>query len=343
MRTRYFRHFSCAALLFVLLMPVFSTTADAAVERKILGPNDEPSGLVIVSPFRIEEDVQPGVRKTIQMTLTNDSDKEVDITLTPTDLAASSNPRSFIQKVEDGEFGAGDWLVPEIIDDRLAPWEQIKFDLVIDPPTSAPVGTNMAGLSVDTALAEGEPGTGDQQTGVARAEALVQIFLTVPGPVEHKLRIVDVDVRDTLVLGSQRFVVWDITYRNDGTVNEHVEGTFDVRSIFGNSAHREPIESSLVLRGSTRTQRIVWRDLPWVGAFTPEVKVRGDDAKLISATGERVIVFPWWLPVIILLLVVAPAVWIWWRRRQEWKLYLDDEDWDDDYAFDDDQDAIRDN
>ncbi len=319
-----------ALLLTMIMSP---TAAYAAVERTVLGPNDEPTGLVIVSPFRIEQDVQPGIRQTIEMTLTNDSDKAVDITVSPTDLAASADPRNFVEKVEDGEFGAGDWLVSEVTDDRLQPWEKISFSLVIDPPTDAAVGTNMAGLSIDTAIAEGAPGTADQLTGALRAEALVQIFLTVPGPIKHDLRIVDVDVRDTLVLGSQRFVVWDITYRNAGTVNEHVTGTVDIKSIFGNTAHRERLAESLVLRGSSRTHRLIWRDLPWVGAFTPHVKVRGDDVKTVRATGERVVVFPWWLPVAILAAIVLPAIFLWWRRRQEWKLYLDDESWDDEHAW----------
>ncbi len=321
----------------------FPTAAGAKVVRVDLGPNDDSTGLVIVSPFRIEQDVQPGVRQTIEMTLTNDSDQAVDITVTPTDLEASADPRNFVEKTEDGEFGAGDWLIPEVTDDRLEPWEQIQFDLVIDPPTDASVGTNLAGLSVDTALAEGKVGTADQLTGALRAEALVQIFLTVPGPIKHDLRILDVDVRDTLVLGSQRFVVWDITYRNAGTVNEHVSGSVDIRSIFGNSAHRERLEESLVLRGSTRTHRLIWRDLPWVGAFTPHVKVRGDDARTIRATGERVIVFPWWLPLVLGALIVLPAIWLWWRRRQEWKLYLEDDSWDDGAEFyEEDGDRIGD-
>lgn len=325
----------------LLATAVAPASASAEVNRRILGPNDEATGLVIVSPFRIEEDVEPGVRESITMTLTNDSDKTVDVTASPTDLEAAADPRNFVDQVEDGEFGAGDWLVPEIVHERLQPWERIEFELVIDPPLDAPVGTNLAGLSIDTAVAEGAPGTEDQRTGVLRAEALVQVFLTIPGPVRHDLRVVDVDVRDTLVLGSQRFVVWDVTYRNAGTVNEHVSGTFEVRSIFGNAAYRERISESLVLRGSTRTERIVWRDLPWVGAFTPHLRVRGDDAQLIRASGERVVVFPWWLPIIIGLLLAAPVAWLWWRRRQEWKLYLEDEGYDDGAEWDDDPSRLH--
>lgn len=320
---------------FVGTLFVPTSVANAEVTRRVVGPRDDATGLVIVSPFRVEMDVEPGVNERIEFTLTNDSDAPVDVTLEATDIAAASDPRNFVEKVEDGEFGAGDWLEPEIRDLRMEPWEVVTFELAISPPTDAPVGTNLAGMTVNTAGASGAPGTDDQGSGLYRSEALVQVFLTVPGPVEHDLRVLDVDVRDTYVFGSRRFVVWDVTFRNEGTVNEHVTGTVDVRSIFGNTAHRQRLQESLVLRGSTRTHRIVWHDLPWVGTFTPHVRVRGDDAKLVRATGERVVIFPWWLPVAIAMSILLPLLFLWWRRRREWQLYMEDEDlaepdyWDD--------------
>lgn len=326
---RIYRSF-CTSLLGMLaafaLLPAAS--AQAGITRTQLGPNDEASDLVIVSPFRIEEDVEPGSDRTIRITLTNDTDAAVDVTVDPTDLEAASDPRAFITTVEDGEFGAGDWLVPEVTETRMQPWERLTFDLRVRPPLNAAVGTNFAGLTIDTGPATGKPGTGDQSGGAFRAQALIQVFLTVPGAVQHDLRVTDVDVRDSLVLGSQRFVVWDITYDNRGSVNEHVSGSLDIRSIFGNSAHRETLAESLVLRGSKRTDRVVWRDLPWVGSFAPDVRVRGDDAKLVRASGERVTVIPWWLPVLIVASFVLPAIFLWWRRRREWRLYLDADDED---------------
>lgn len=319
----YMQRFVAVATATLALLAIPASAA--ALERTERNTNGEPTGLVAVQPARIELDVVPGTRQVVRMTLVNDADFEVDVTVTPTDLEAAADPRNFVDKTEDGEFGAGDWLFPEITHERLKPWELIEFDLVIDPPLTAAVGTNLAGLTVNTAPAKGVPGTEDQQTGLLSVEALVQVFLTVPGPVKHDLRIEDVDVRDRLVLGGQRFVVWDVTFRNAGTVNEHVTGSIDIRSIFGNSAHRERIDETIVLRGATRQHRLIWRDLPWVGAFTPNVTVRGDDAKKVTAVGERIVVFPWWIPVVFLVLVATPMAWIWWRRRQEWRLYLDDQ------------------
>lgn len=332
----------CVAAALIALVALIVTPAAGAIERIERDSAGEPTGLVAVQPARIEQNVIPGTRQTVQMTLVNDADFDVDITVKSTDLEAAVDPRNFVDKSENGEFGAGDWLYPEVEHLRLKAWEIVKFNLVIDPPIDAAVGTNLAGITVNSAPAKGAVGTDDQQTGLLSVEALVQVFLTVPGPVKHDLRIQDVDVRDRFVLGGQRFVVWDITFRNAGTINEHVSGSVDIRSIFGNSAHRERIDETIILRGATRQHRLVWRDLPWVGAFTPHVNVHGDDAAKITATGERIVVFPWWLPVLIVALVLAPVMWIWWRRRQEWKLFLEEESWEDGAAWADDSDRIGD-
>jgi hypothetical protein len=321
------RGLALAVALAAIAACIAPQAAFATVERKQNTPGDDPTGRLFISPGRIEQDVQPGVATTVPITLTNDSDGPFDVSLRATDVGQAADPRSVATAVEDGEFGAGDWLEPEIRDIRLEPFEQITFDLLVDPPTDAPTGTNLAGLIVDSTPAEGPLGTEDSDS-VFRIEGLIQVFLTVPGEVEHDLTVTSLDVRDTVLLGGQRFVVWDVTFRNDGTVNEHVSGSINVHSLFGNTAHREKVQNLLVLRGSSRTTRVIWRDLPWVGAFTPEARVRGDDAKLVTRTGDRVVILPWWLPVLVVLAVLLPFLVLWWRRRQEWKLYLDEEDED---------------
>ncbi|MCW2961342.1 MAG: hypothetical protein JWM90_1729 [Thermoleophilia bacterium] len=335
-------HLACMALVAAsftigLIQP---TVAAAEVERTKIEEPANPSGRLAISPARLESDVQPGVRTVVRVQLTNEGDEALDVTVSATDLGAASNPQSLASRVEDGEFGAADWFQSEVTDILIEPFERVSFDVVIDPPVDAPVGTNMGGIVVDGSTATGEPGTADNE-GVFNIEGLIQAFLTVPGPVKHDVRITDVDVRDSFVVGKRRLAVWELTLDNRGTVNEHVQGTFDVRSIFGNSATKIPIKDTIVLRGSKRVIRIVWDDVPWIGRFSPDVRLRADDAKRITAAGEAVTVFPWWIPLVIAALIVGPALLLWWRRRQEWKTYLDDEDHGADDEWDDDPTLAR--
>lgn len=309
-------------------------SSSAAVEREVR-TSAEPTGLVVVTPDRVEEKVQPGEQSVIQLEIYNDDEETIDVSLFMSDLGPAADPKSIAARVEDGEFGAGDWISPELTDLRLQPFEAARFDVVIEPPLTAPIGTNLGAITVRASVAAGAVGSRDDE-GVLQVDAIVQFFLTAPGPVDHDLRIHEVDVRDSFVLGSQRFAVWEVTFENRGTVNEHVSGTASIRSIFGNTVHRTKITNLIVLRGARRTTRIHWADLPWVGVFTPQVRVRGDDARLVEAKGERIAVMPWWLPVVLAAAILAPAVVMWWRRRREWRRYLDEEDWDDGGELDDD-------
>ena len=314
------------ALLVLTLLLVMPAQARAEVKRTVLPASTDPTGHLNISPGRYEHDVTPGTRQVFQVELLNDNDQAIDVSVDATDLGQSTDPHNVASRVEGGEFGAGDWLTPEVRDLRLLPFERVRFNVVVDPPVDAPVGTSLAGVAIDSTLADGSIGTRDA-TGNYLAEGLIQVFLTVPGPVSHKLRITDVKVRDKFVFGSQRFAVWDVTFRNDGTVNEHVNGSVDVNSIFGNSAYHSRIRELIVLRGATRTTRVVWNDLPWVGAFSATAKVRGDDARQVEASSGRVVVFPWWLGVLLAVVILGPFLFLWWRRRQDWKQFLEEDDW----------------
>lgn len=312
---------------------VRTNTADAAIERSIREGRTDPTGLLNVEPNRIELDVEPGVQATAAIRLFNDNpDETIDVTLEASDYGATADPKNIGEDVEDGEFGAGDWITFDASELRMEPYEDIELLAYITPPTDAPVGTNLAAIKVRGTVADGDVGASDQQD-VIQVEGLIQTFLTVPGPVEYDLRITDIDTRSTFLIGDNKFAVYDITFANGGTVNEHVSGSVHIRSIFGNTADRIEIDDLIVLRGAKRTTRVVWRDVPWAGVFTPELRVRGDNAKLVTQQGEPLVVFPMWLPVLIGAAVLLPPLFIWWRRRQEWKQYLDEdldeEDWDD--------------
>lgn len=322
-------HALFAALVTLGLLLCLAPTSLAAPTRIAGSPSSEPTGRLFISPGRVERDVQPGVRSTIKIRLTNDSDGPFDISLRTSDTGPAESPFSVASAVENGQYGAGDWLTPEIIDLRLDAWETIEFNLIVDPPDNAPVGTSMAGLIFNSGVAEGAIGTADS-TSMFKVEGLIQIFLNIPGPIKNDLRIVDVTTRDSVMLGNQRFVVWDVTFANYGTVNDHVSGELVARSIFGNAAQREKISNLLVLRGGKRTTRVVWRDLPLVGAFTPHVRIQGDDQKVTKKSGKRIVILPWWIPAGILVLIIVPMLTMWLRRRREWQQYLeqDEETWD---------------
>lgn len=311
------------AVLGVMAMALMLPPHADALTREVR-PVRTPDGFVHTSPPRIERDVAPGSRTTEQIRITNESTNAVDVSIRATDFGPTDDPRSLGTQVQRSEFGAGSWLTPEVRELRLAPFERVTLDITIDPPIDAPVGTSLGAIAVTAGPASGAVGASDDSSSLV-IDALVQMFLTVPGPVRHDLSITKVVTRDAFMFGSSRVITWDVGFDNRGTVNEHVSGSVNVGSIFGTRAARVQIDPTIILRGSSRTVRVVWRDVPWVGAFTPTVEVRGDDARKITRSGDRTIVLPWWVIPAIVLAIALPVLVMWWRRRRAWMAYLDDD------------------
>ena len=293
----------------LLLLPLLGapvTSAPAAVVREHRHVDPSPSGLLVVTPDRVERDVRPGERLTITAKLYNDGAAPLDVSLLTGDLGPAADPRSVATRVPDGTFGAGSWLTPELRDLRLAPFEAVSFDVLVQVPDTAPVGANFGALTVRAGAAGGAPGTADSSGGI-QTDAIVQFLITVAGTVRHDLTITQVNVHDTLSLRRRHAAVVDVTVRNDGTVNEYLSGAVAMRSVLGTTPFRGRIDRVLVLRGASRTVRIVWRDVPWVGSFTPTVTIARSGSSDLERRGDRIVILPWWLLVVLGALALLPV------------------------------------
>jgi hypothetical protein len=309
-------------------MGVLAGPAAAKVTREIL-PNPEPSNLINISPIRIERTVNPGVPETEHVKLYNDSSDRVNLTLTVVDLGPPEDETTLAQPLDAGayEFGAGEWLSPEITDTVLKPFEKLEFDVKIVAPGDAPVGSSFAGL--DFEFESQKPVETSQSHVAVKLHSLLQILLTVPGPVKNDLELLSAKTRDAFHMGGTSFVTYGLRYENDGTVNDHVNGDITITSLFGNKVEKIPLHERILLRGAKGSDRKVWSDLPRFGLFRSTLHIKGDDGKVITKDLGRVYVLPpWWLIVLIIALIVVPPVYLWWRRRREWMLYMEDEEWD---------------
>jgi hypothetical protein len=198
--------------------------------------------------------------------------------------------------------------------------------VVIAPPADAPVGSSYAGIQF--VIGDSATSVGDASVGI-KISSVLQILLTVPGPVEQKLTLLEAETRDAFHLGSSSFVTYGVRYRNDGTVSDHVHGKITIKSLFGNTVKTIDLRERTLIRGAMGSDRKVWADPPAFGLFTSTLDIEGDDGKVLHRDLGRVIILPpWWVLALIVAALVLPPVYLWWRRRREWLLYMDDEDWD---------------
>lgn len=320
-------------LLPALLLLALPSSVSAEVTREIL-TNAEPTNLVNITPIQVEREIEPGTRAIEQVSVYNDSDQQVRVRTAVVDLGVPEDPTLLAVPVRDGaQFGASEWVTVEISDTVLQPFEKITFDVIVDVPADAPVGSSYAGVEFDiTGTIDGSNAapSGESQVGL-RIVSVLQLLLTVPGPVERDLRLLEAKTRDAFRLGGTSFVSYGVRYRNEGTVNDHVKGRVRITSLFGNEVETLELRELTIIRGAERTDRVVWADPPRFGIFSATVEVTGDDGrKIVRDLGHVFLLPPWWLVALIVAALVLPFVYLWWRRRREWLQYLEDEDWDED-------------
>jgi hypothetical protein len=324
------RRVALALLSATLVALVFAVPANAAIKREVLS-NAEPTNLVNITPVRIERDVNPGEHATERVTVFNDSSHPVALDANVIDLGPPKDETLLAEPLLTGtaEFGAKDWVTSEVDTTTLLPFEKISFDIVIEPPADAPVGSSYAGVEFLVDNPESKPASGEAPQVGLKISSVLQVLLTVPGPVTRKLTLLDAKTRDAFHIGDTSFVTYGVRYRNDGTVNDHVKGAITVTSLFGNEVEKIDMRERILIRGAKGRDRKVWSDPPSFGIFTAKLTLQGDDGKVITKDLGRVYLLPpWWLIALIVAVLVLPPVYLWWRRRREWLLYMEDEEWD---------------
>lgn len=311
------------------LVTIFAAPSQAAVQREYM-EGFKPNSLLALYPNKAEITVTPGKPYLIPVTLENGFNKPLDVSVSITGLGPAPDPASLAAINDDAAFSAASWITPDIQDLRMQPLERVEFNLTVLPPDNAPVGTNFAGLVVKLAPASGKPGTGDVK-GTVQTQALGQLYLNIPGAQKRDLQLVSFKVDDKLFLGRSKFVVYEAKFHNNGNVNDHVTGRINISSMFGNSAASLQLRDMIILRGADRTQRIVWTDsIPWFGAFTAQLKAEGDGKQPVTGSADRVIILPpWWFFALVIAALTLPFAVAWWRRRNDWRQYLED-DWAED-------------
>ena len=313
-------------------------TASFAIEHLPMAPDTPEDGLLGVTPDRWLSSVDPGSSTTFKLTVTNKTGGDATVFFIPTDLEPAKDPARLSDVVSDAKYGAGDWIQPEVPKATLPNLSKVVIDVTVAPPKNAPVGSNFGGLLVQLKTPENPDIKSSGAAVIPKAQALVQIYPRVNGPVIKDLEITKVEAEETLKFLGSRFVRYDIEYENKGTVNEAVGGSLLINSMFGNTVEKLAVPELLVLRGAKRRVRVVWTDPPRFGRFTSQVKVDTSAGQERKQGDTVTILPPWWVILAIVLTILFGIFFTWRRKNQDWRQYLDEEDWDEDF---DDEDLVE--
>lgn len=282
----------------------------------------EATGGVGGFPDRALLEVDPGQRTTTCVGFANRTGAPVTFEFDVVDVATGRGNDAPIKVDAKSPFGAASWITATERSTAIPHGKVVWLRITIDVPEDATPG------SYYSAVRSTVKATGSATTRVAPGVD-VQVFFSIPGEADGGGEILDVtsprvvwwdgfDLGDLPVLEKARglgIAPIRFTWRNEGRYTDSVGGTIEVESdIGGKDVVRLDFPDRLVLRGGDRDFEVTWsRDIPLVGRFTPTIKARTLDGKVVERELPAIWVIPsWWYIVALVLAIAGPILW---RRR----------------------------
>jgi hypothetical protein len=304
----------------------YPVVADGS-RRQTFDAFDAVGGIAAIPP-RIVSELLPGQTDTYCVGFQNRGAETIDLAVEALNVAADDEGLPSSQR-EAADRGAARWLqlptheIRDLGTGDIA-WLQVKVHV----PDDAIAGSAYASVLATGAQPEGS-GSGAHVQSIPSVAA--QLFFDIPGDAVRSGRVVDVksprviwwdgfDLGGLPVLERMRGLGFaDITFawKNTGAFSSDIGGQLNVTSdLSDKSVARLPVDEAIVLAGSKRRFRVVWReDIPLLGRFTPVLEVRGDSGRVERHELDPIWVIPsWWY---IAALVIAIAIPVWLRRRSK--------------------------
>jgi len=259
---------------------------------------------ITVAPAVNSIDVDPGETITFEIVVKNQTLRDVELAIEPSDLAKRSGGSASLSFADPGTQprGAGGWLTAAPAIWSASAGTERTIPVTVQVPDDAGAGGHFAALII---TATPTVSTGEIQ--VTPETSVVALF-TVSGRFKRSL-----DVR---VTPSERWrwrggvVEWDIVIHNTGDVHENVSGTLDVNGALSSHVRRQ-LDPGILFPDERRVQhvRLDLRDSP--DLVRASARIIRDDAPVVTAVSARSWVLPWWM----LVLIAAAVGVIVWRVR----------------------------
>lgn len=293
---------------------------------------DQPPG-VLVSPvaFDVTRELRPGDSFTCTVTVRNRRPTSTTYELEPVGQRGRRGGGTEFVRAEQDEAGvtAATWMDPVTSSITLAPNQIGELPVVVTVPSDPPRGSAYGSIVVLRRTDAAATG-GDASVGI-RSGAAVALLLRIGGDGTPKLTFTD--TRAPLLRTDRAAWTWRARLRDEGTLHAVPRGRLRVRSMFGRTVARFPIETRVLLPGGDEPVAVTWKDTPWFGLYRYDVRVDARGATGASgarAEGWIIALPPWWIIALVVLAASGAAAWPLVQRRREWRRYLDEDEEADD-------------
>lgn len=266
-----------------------------------------------LAPARTVYTVRPGQTYNTRVVFRNLTRSPFTAHVVTRDLKPADDDGTFAVIAQGQARGAGKWFAPAVQSRRVQPDEKLDIPVRITVPADVRPGVYPAAVLVQRVLSNPASNERDGARITVTAGAASQFILTVPGGLETKAHLEQLDSPRVLWPGDKaRFAA---TLVNDGDTFVTAKGHVAIGPFTGYAQQNLQLPDKVdLLPGAQRRLEVEWDDRPPFGWFEPSV-VLDVSTRPVNRSYPLVFVLPpWWMVALLVAALMLPIV-FWLRRR----------------------------
>ncbi|MHB8143881.1 MAG: hypothetical protein ACYDGX_09550 [Thermoleophilia bacterium] len=297
----------------LVMSVVFPALAGAFTIQK---SGDPPSEQMVISPTKVELNLNPGENATRDITLANRTSSVKDVQFSVEDFEGSQDPSqdTIFLGDKDGPFSARHWMDPEVSSITLQPGESIDFNVKINVPRDAEPGGHYAVL-----FASAKNDASQSQSGTVNlTERMGTLFLiSVAGNVNEQGTLNAPEVPSFTEYGP---INVGIVFNNQGNIHVKPHGKIYISNLLGQTVAELDVPPAeipewVVLPASSRRINIPWNSGFLFGRYTvrAEIEYGADNTKLVMTSTFWA--FPWKIILMIVSALIIILILLAWATK----------------------------
>ena len=250
--------------------------------------DDQVTGQIVISPTKIELNLDPGDTATAEVVLVNRTGEPVTFQFSAEDFEGSHDASQATVFLGDelSPRGASRWLHPEVSSIVLDNGETLTMAVEVSVPPGAEPGGHYAALFASRTTDQYDNGTAIKVT-----ERLGTLFLIkVTGAIDEAGTLDTPEVKGFLEYGP---VYIGLVFNNQGNIHLKPSGKVTVRNLLGQTVAEIPVEEWIVLPDSSRRTLVKWDRHYLLGRYTATAEITYGDSGTILMSQSSFWVIPW--------------------------------------------------
>lgn len=267
------------------------------------------AGNFVLTPAKIEAQVQPGERKEFSLVVINNSENTETFEATVEDVSGAKDGDSPAVLLGSGKgpYSLKDFITLSKPRLTLKKGERAQIPLTVSLPQSVAPGGLYGAIIVRPVRAE-VVSSGTKAAVVPQLAAL--LFVRVPGEVREAGTLKDFSVKKEEK--SDAFV-FKTVYENSGTVYVNPYGRITIKNMVGRVVDTLVLDPWYVLPDSLRIREVTWAQSGLVGRYTATLELNLGYKNVVEERAVSLWVIPVYFQVILVVLLVAVIFYIRWN------------------------------